>query len=105
MARYSHARYSAAARRHYSGDRGMRRRAPLTRICAHAYGSASAVAVGSKGGWPVAEVNGIDVDELRSYVSEVARDRSRTDRDPVVVARWVGSDQSDVTMADGGPAV
>jgi uncharacterized OsmC-like protein len=53
----------------------------------------------------MAEVNGIDVDELRSFIRAVGGDRGRADRDPVVVARWVGSDQSEVTMADGGPSV
>jgi uncharacterized OsmC-like protein len=51
------------------------------------------------------ELNGIDVGELREYVSQVARDPARADRNPVVVARWVGSDESEVTTAEGGPAV
>lgn len=53
----------------------------------------------------MAELNGIDVGQLREYVSQVAHDPARADRDPVVVARWVGSDESEVTMADGGPPV
>jgi len=51
------------------------------------------------------ELNGIDVDQLREFVSQVARDPARADRDPVVIARWVGSNESEVTMADGGTAV
>jgi uncharacterized OsmC-like protein len=51
------------------------------------------------------ELNGIDVDQLRDYVSQVARDPARADRDPVVIARWVGNDESEVTMADGGTTV
>ena len=50
-------------------------------------------------------LNGIDVDQLVAFVSQVELDPTRADRDPVVVARWVGSDESEVTMADGGPAV
>jgi uncharacterized OsmC-like protein len=53
----------------------------------------------------MAELNGIDVDQLRGYVSKVAEDPARADRDPTVVARWVGNDESEVTMADGGPSV
>ena len=53
----------------------------------------------------MAEMNGIDVDQLRSYIRAVETDPERADREPVVVARWVGSDASEVTMADGGPSV
>ncbi len=53
----------------------------------------------------MSEINGIDVDELRSYVAKVERDPARADRDPVVTARWTGGDEAEVTMPDGGPSV
>jgi hypothetical protein len=48
-------------------------------------------------------VNGIDVDELRAYVASVEGDPERANRDPVVVARWVGEDQAEVSFASGEP--
>ena len=46
-------------------------------------------------------VNGIDVDELRDYVATVAQDPMEADRDPVVVARWVGAERAEVTLPSG----
>ena len=46
-------------------------------------------------------VNGIDVDELRDYVATVAQDPMEADRDPVVVARWVGAERAEVTLPPG----
>ena len=46
-------------------------------------------------------LNGIDVDELRDYVATVAQDPMEADRDPVVVARWVGAERAEVTLPSG----
>lgn len=53
----------------------------------------------------MAQVNGIDVDELREYVASVERDAAVADRDPVVVARWAGGDRAEVAFASGEPAL
>jgi len=49
----------------------------------------------------MAQVNGIDVDELREFVAAAARDSAVADRDPVVVARWAGGDRAEVMFASG----
>ena len=49
----------------------------------------------------MAQVNGIDVDELRAYVASAERDVEVADRDPVVVARWAGGDRAEVAFASG----
>lgn len=49
----------------------------------------------------MAQVNGIDVDELRAYVASAERDAEVADRDPVVVARWAGGDRAEVAFASG----
>ena len=46
-------------------------------------------------------LNGIDVDELRDYVATVAQDPMEADRDPAVVARWVGAERAEVTLPSG----
>lgn len=50
-------------------------------------------------------VNGIDVNELRGYIESVAADSTKADRNPVVVARWVGGTRAEVTSTLGGPPV
>lgn len=49
----------------------------------------------------MAQINGIDVDRLREYVSSVSEDAAMADRDPVVVARWAGGDRAEVAFASG----
>lgn len=49
----------------------------------------------------MAQVNGIDVDELREYVASAERGATTADRDPVVVARWAGGDRAEVAFASG----
>lgn len=49
----------------------------------------------------MAQVNGIDVEELREYVASAERDTAVADRDPVVVARWAGGDRAEVAFASG----
>jgi uncharacterized OsmC-like protein len=49
----------------------------------------------------MAQLNGIDVDELREYVASAARDAAVADRDPVVVARWAGGERAEVAFASG----
>lgn len=51
------------------------------------------------------EINGIDVAELRAYIESCRVDPTRADRDPVVVARWVGGTRAEVTSSLGGPPV
>jgi uncharacterized OsmC-like protein len=51
------------------------------------------------------QLNGIDVRELRDDVASARRDPTVAERNPVVVARWVGGDQAEVLSATGGPAV
>jgi uncharacterized OsmC-like protein len=53
----------------------------------------------------MAQVNGIDVDELREYVASAERDAAVADRDPVVVARWAGGDRAEVAFASGEPPI
>ncbi len=50
-------------------------------------------------------VNGIDVDALRTYVAKVAADPTAADRDPVVVARWIGGTRAEVVSTLGGTPV
>jgi uncharacterized OsmC-like protein len=49
----------------------------------------------------MAHVNGIDVDALREFVASVERDPAGADRDPVVVARWAGSERAEVAFPSG----
>lgn len=49
----------------------------------------------------MAEVNGIDVDRLRAYVTSAEGDAAVADRDPVVIARWAGGDRAEVAFASG----
>jgi hypothetical protein len=51
----------------------------------------------------MSEVNGIDVGGLRDAVTKAADDPAAADRDPVVVARWMGGDASEVTFPSGDP--
>jgi len=50
-------------------------------------------------------LNGMDVDELREYIDSVGADAAQADRDPTVVARWVGGTRSEVVSTLGGPPV
>lgn len=50
-------------------------------------------------------INGIDVTELREYIESCRLDPARADRNPVVVARWVGGSRAEVTSSLGGPPV
>jgi uncharacterized OsmC-like protein len=50
-------------------------------------------------------VNGIDVDQLGAYIEAVAADPTSADRNPVVIARWVGGTRAEVTSTLGGPPV
>ena len=51
------------------------------------------------------QLNGIDVDELREYIESVTVDAARADRDPTVMARWVGGTRAEVISTLGGPPV
>jgi uncharacterized OsmC-like protein len=51
------------------------------------------------------QINGVDVEELSDYIESVAADSTKADRNPVVVARWVGGTRAEVTSALGGPPV
>jgi uncharacterized OsmC-like protein len=51
------------------------------------------------------EINGMDLDELREFRAAVAKDPTQADRDPVVVATWLGGSRSEATsLADGATA-
>ena len=50
-------------------------------------------------------LNGLDVDELRAYIDSVTADTAQADRDPTVVARWVGGTRAEVVSTLGGPPV
>jgi len=50
-------------------------------------------------------LNGMDVDELRDYIDAVTADAAQADRDPTVVARWVGGTRAEVVSTLGGPPV
>lgn len=41
-------------------------------------------------------VNGIDVEELTGYIEDVRQDRSKADRNPLVVAHWEGQSRARV---------
>jgi uncharacterized OsmC-like protein len=51
------------------------------------------------------QLNGMDVDELRDYIKSVTVDAARADRDPTVMARWVGGTRAEVISTLGGPPV
>lgn len=50
-------------------------------------------------------VNGIDVGRLTEFIDAVAEDSTKADRNPVVVARWVGGTRAEVTSALGDAPV
>ncbi len=50
-------------------------------------------------------VNGVDVGELREYIAAVESDTTTADRNPVVVAQWVGGTRAEVTSSLGGQPV
>jgi uncharacterized OsmC-like protein len=49
-------------------------------------------------------LNGVDVEELRQYIDAVRADAHRADRDPEVIARWVGGMRAEVVSKLGGPS-
>ena len=51
------------------------------------------------------ELNGVDADELRAYIDSVRADATRADREPTVIARWVGGTRAEVVSTLGGPPV
>lgn len=48
-------------------------------------------------------LNGTNVAELRDYVARAAADPTVTDRDPVVVARWLGGSVAEVRFPSDSP--
>jgi len=50
-------------------------------------------------------INGIDMDELNEYIESCRIDPSQADRNPVVVARWLGGGRAEVTSSLGGAPV
>ncbi|HUR16951.1 MAG TPA: OsmC family protein [Candidatus Limnocylindrales bacterium] len=50
-------------------------------------------------------INGVDVGELNEYIESCRLDPARADRNPVVVARWVGGGRAEVTSSLGGAPV
>ena len=50
-------------------------------------------------------INGVDVDELRQYIDRCAIDAGLADRNPEVIARWVGGTRAEVASKTGGPPV
>jgi uncharacterized OsmC-like protein len=54
---------------------------------------------------PGIEVNGVDADQLREYIDSVKADQARADREPTVIARWVGGTRAEVVSTAGGPPV
>lgn len=53
----------------------------------------------------MARLNGVDVEELQQYIDAVRADPHQADRDPEVIARWVGGMRSEVVSTLGGPPV
>lgn len=48
------------------------------------------------------EVNGVDVAGTRAFIAKVSNDPTTADRDPTVVARWLGRDSAaEVTLPSG----
>lgn len=50
-------------------------------------------------------LNGLDIAELGQYIDDVKADAAKADRNPDVIARWVGGTRAEVTSALGGPPV
>lgn len=53
----------------------------------------------------MAALNGIDTDRLRDYVTRATADPSVADRDPVVIARWMGANEAEVRFPTEHPIV
>ena len=51
------------------------------------------------------QINGIDREDLGTYIDSVRSDPTQADRKPTVVARWVGGTRAAVTSSSGGPPV
>jgi uncharacterized OsmC-like protein len=49
------------------------------------------------------QLNGMNRDELRDFAAKATADPTVADRDPVVVARWLGGDESEVAFPSGQP--
>jgi len=49
------------------------------------------------------QLNGMNADDLRDLVAKATADSTVVDRDPVVVARWLGGDDCEVTFPSGQP--
>lgn len=54
---------------------------------------------------PERRLNGLDVDELHEYIDAVKVDSTKADRNPDVIARWVGGTRAEVSSPLGGPPV
>jgi uncharacterized OsmC-like protein len=50
-------------------------------------------------------LNGVDVGVLRQYIETVEADPRHADRDPEVIARWVGGTRAEVVAKSGGAPV
>jgi uncharacterized OsmC-like protein len=50
-------------------------------------------------------LNGIEVDELRNFVSAAEQDPTVAERNPVVVAQWLGGERAEVTSPTGGASI
>jgi len=50
-------------------------------------------------------LNGLDIAELSQYIDDVKAEAAKADRNPDVIARWVGGTRAEVTSALGGPPV
>jgi uncharacterized OsmC-like protein len=53
----------------------------------------------------MSQLNGVDLDDSRAYITAVIQDPSKADRDPAVLARWVGADRAEVSFASGAGAI
>lgn len=50
-------------------------------------------------------INGMDVAELREFISSVEIDRKNADREAAITSRWIGGLRSAATSRFGGPTV
>lgn len=51
------------------------------------------------------EINGVNVAGMRDFVAKVSEDSTAADRDPLVVARWLGRDGATEVTLPGGEIV
>jgi uncharacterized OsmC-like protein len=85
-----------------TGDRNWRHAPSTTRAARLAAGREETGMVATRGG---PEINGVDAAELREYIDSVKSDPARADREPSVIARWVGGTRAEVVSSLGGPPV